>query len=217
MTVTRRLVWFVFVTCVVAGINVGVQWVSEAQILDYRVPASVAQEVAGVALAKYIRDCSWEKAHYTYYISSVDKRIDVDQLIRKMPTLPNVLIERYAEGVQLQTLEDLMQAKLKSIATIESVDGTWKRVRVIIGRYVSPLGITSIYYTLERGWWRWQIVGEASGNVLSFDQNEQPNKAPEPTPGLVTPRAMKCAFEMNRRNGNRDAARGAPSPVVAHL
>ncbi len=44
-----------------------------------------------------------------------------------------------------------------------------------------------------------------------------PNKAPEPTPGLVTPRAMECAFEMKRRSGKRDAARGAPSPVVAHL
>ena len=44
-----------------------------------------------------------------------------------------------------------------------------------------------------------------------------PNKAPEPTPGLVTPRAMECDSDMKRRNGNRDAARGAPSPVVAHL
>jgi len=44
-----------------------------------------------------------------------------------------------------------------------------------------------------------------------------PNKAPEPTPGLVTPRAMECAFEVKRRNRNLDAARGAPSPVVAHL
>jgi len=44
-----------------------------------------------------------------------------------------------------------------------------------------------------------------------------PNKAPEPTPGPVTPRAMECAFEMKRRNGKLDAARGAPSPVVAHL
>jgi hypothetical protein len=44
-----------------------------------------------------------------------------------------------------------------------------------------------------------------------------PNKAPEPTPGLVTPRAVECAFEMKRRNRKCDAARGAPSPVVAHL
>ena len=43
------------------------------------------------------------------------------------------------------------------------------------------------------------------------------NKAPEPTPGLVTPRAIECALEMKRRNGMLDAARGAPSPVVAHL
>ena len=44
-----------------------------------------------------------------------------------------------------------------------------------------------------------------------------PNKAPEPTPGLVTPRALECDSEMERRNGKREAARGAPSPVVAHL
>ena len=44
-----------------------------------------------------------------------------------------------------------------------------------------------------------------------------PNKAPEPTPGLVTPRAMECDFEMKQRSRNCDAARGAPSPVVAHL
>jgi len=44
-----------------------------------------------------------------------------------------------------------------------------------------------------------------------------PNKAPEPTPGLVTPRAMECASEMKRRILNRDPARGAPNPVVAHL
>ena len=45
----------------------------------------------------------------------------------------------------------------------------------------------------------------------------KPNKAPEPTPGLVTPRALESDFEMKRRNGKRDVARGAPSPGVAHL
>ena len=54
-------------------------------------------------------------------------------------------------------------------------------------------------------------------SAARFDPKKTPNKAPEPTPGLVTPRAMECASEMKRRNGNRDAARGAPSPVVAHL
>ena len=48
-------------------------------------------------------------------------------------------------------------------------------------------------------------------------KNQAANKAPEPTPGLVTPRALECAFEMKRRNVKRDAERGAPSPVVAHL
>jgi len=55
------------------------------------------------------------------------------------------------------------------------------------------------------------FISEIASRVRS------PNKAPEPTPGLVTLRAMECAFEMKRRNDNRDAARGAPSPVVAHL
>jgi hypothetical protein len=55
------------------------------------------------------------------------------------------------------------------------------------------------------------FISEIASRVRS------PNKAPEPTPGLVTPRAMECALEMKRRNGKRDAARGAPSPVVAHL
>ena len=57
----------------------------------------------------------------------------------------------------------------------------------------------------------------AAFRSVSVDPQKKPNKAPEPTPGLVTPRAMECASEMKRRSGNRDAARGAPSPVVAHL
>ena len=54
-------------------------------------------------------------------------------------------------------------------------------------------------------------------SAVGLDPKKTPNKAPEPTPGLVTPRAMECAFEMKRRNEKRNAARGAPSPVVAHL
>jgi hypothetical protein len=55
------------------------------------------------------------------------------------------------------------------------------------------------------------FISEIASRVRS------PNKAPEPTPGLVTPRALESAFEVKRRNRSRDAARGAPSPVVAHL
>ena len=53
--------------------------------------------------------------------------------------------------------------------------------------------------------------------ATNFDRLKRANKAPEPTPGLVTPRALECVFKMKRRNEKRDAARGAPSPVVAHL
>jgi len=64
-----------------------------------------------------------------------------------------------------------------------------------------------------------KVSGRISGVLRSFpvDPQKKPNKAPEPTPGLVTPRAMECDFEMKQRNGDRDGARGAPSPVVAHL
>ena len=58
---------------------------------------------------------------------------------------------------------------------------------------------------------------EVIGTGFVVRKGQAANKAPEPTPGLVTPRAMESAFEVKRRNGNRDAARGAPSPVVAHL
>jgi len=66
-----------------------------------------------------------------------------------------------------------------------------------------------------RGHWS-DNLDRMDRDVLRVTQ-KRPNKTPEPTPGLVTPRAMESTFEMNRRNGKRDAARGAPSPVVAHL
>ena len=44
-----------------------------------------------------------------------------------------------------------------------------------------------------------------------------PNKAPEPTPMAVTPRAFVRLIEMKPQNPNRHAARGAPAMVVAHL
>ena len=44
-----------------------------------------------------------------------------------------------------------------------------------------------------------------------------PNKAPEPTPGTVTPRAIASVFEVKPQNPIRSVARGAPAPVVAHL
>ena len=48
-------------------------------------------------------------------------------------------------------------------------------------------------------------------------QAKRPNKAPEPTPGSVTPRATEGVFEVKPQKVNRDAARGAPAPGVAHL
>jgi hypothetical protein len=46
---------------------------------------------------------------------------------------------------------------------------------------------------------------------------KRPNKALEPTPTAVTPRAMDVKIEMKQWICNRDEARGAPAAVVAHL
>jgi len=44
-----------------------------------------------------------------------------------------------------------------------------------------------------------------------------PNKAPEPTRGAVTPRAIEGKIEMALQTEIRHVARGAPAPRVAHL
>jgi len=44
-----------------------------------------------------------------------------------------------------------------------------------------------------------------------------PNKAPEPTRGAVTPRAIESEIEMALQTEFRHTARGAPAPRVAHL
>jgi hypothetical protein len=54
------------------------------------------------------------------------------------------------------------------------------------------------------------ISGVASGLRL-------PNKAPEPTSGSVTPRAMVVEADLKQLPVVRIAARGAPAPLVAHL
>jgi hypothetical protein len=46
---------------------------------------------------------------------------------------------------------------------------------------------------------------------------KRPNKAPEPTPTAVTPRASSGMMKMKQLKVNRYVARGAPAAVVAHL
>ena len=53
--------------------------------------------------------------------------------------------------------------------------------------------------------------------IAIVEQGQAPNKAPEPTPRSVTPRAIVSEIEMKQRNPNRPAARVAPARVVAHL
>ena len=53
---------------------------------------------------------------------------------------------------------------------------------------------------------------EVIGSGFGVRKSQAANKAPEPTPGLVTSRA-EMAFEMV----SSGKARLAPSPVVAHL
>jgi hypothetical protein len=49
-------------------------------------------------------------------------------------------------------------------------------------------------------------------------ESEKPaNKAPEPTPTAVTPRALETVIEMKQWIYNRDEARVVPAVGVAHL
>jgi hypothetical protein len=46
---------------------------------------------------------------------------------------------------------------------------------------------------------------------------DPPNKAPEPTPTSVTPRASSRMTETKHWSADPNPARGAPDAVVAHL
>jgi hypothetical protein len=50
-----------------------------------------------------------------------------------------------------------------------------------------------------------------------FHTAPEPNKAPEPTPTSVTPRAISRLIELSRRIAEPNPARGAPDAGVAHL
>src|SRR5437899_555661 len=65
----------------------------------------------------------------------------------------------------------------------------------------------------------WRRGMRVFGELLrQFSTHEKrPNKAPEPTTMAVTPRAIVRVIEMKPQNLNRNAARGAPAMVVAHL
>jgi hypothetical protein len=68
----------------------------------------------------------------------------------------------------------------------------------------------------ERAAWteeKWKAFADAlDGNKIGGTP-----KAPEPTPTSVTPRATLRIDEMKLRTPHRNAARGAPAVVVAHL
>ena len=62
-----------------------------------------------------------------------------------------------------------------------------------------------------------QKVARLGRSERSMGYARSPNKAPEPTAGSVTPRAFVGVAESKPQTENRDAARGAPVPAVAHL
>jgi hypothetical protein len=83
---------------------------------------------------------------------------------------------------------------------------------VVPGRpgYFPPRTVKVVYVITDHG-----LVVVKSTDITSFGSKfaeQKPNKAPEPTPGLVTSRA-----EMASEMISSGKARLAPSPVVAHL
>jgi len=70
-------------------------------------------------------------------------------------------------------------------------------------------GIATTRYVLKYTRGTWAISEE---RLILISESKRPNKAPEPTPGLVTSRAEMASEMISSRK-----ARLAPSPVVAHL
>jgi len=56
-----------------------------------------------------------------------------------------------------------------------------------------------------------------SNEAAFFPRTQKPNKAPEPTPTAVMPRAILGESEGSRRKETRNPARVMPAAVVAHL
>jgi hypothetical protein len=63
----------------------------------------------------------------------------------------------------------------------------------------------------ESSWSKQDAIRDA------IERRKRPNKAPEPTSGSVTPRAIEGMVETKQWNENRSPARVAPAPAVAHL
>jgi hypothetical protein len=80
-----------------------------------------------------------------------------------------------------------------------------------------------VRWEARRGWFR-SSSPEAFGSEccqLQFRPmtvgTKGANKAPEPTLGSVTPRAIESVFEVKQKYVAHNVARGAPAPSVAHL
>jgi len=143
---------------------------------------------------------------------------------RERAYLWRVLYTDERVSAQLGALRDARMAKTSSNSRRRST--AYAHHREEVGSLVT--GIVTFSVIGAKGWgdvlirYRWDHdSGVHSVSEITVRPGrigkKWPNKAPEPTPGLVTPRAMECASETKRRNRNHDAARGAPSPVVAHL
>jgi hypothetical protein len=73
--------------------------------------------------------------------------------------------------------------------------------------------------SLPRSLRRSAVTGRANRGYsrISVGRAVWPNKAPEPTPTAVTPRATLRIIKMKQLKVDSHVARGAPAAVVAHL
>ena len=79
------------------------------------------------------------------------------------------------------------------------------------------LAVKSTAAALPKGPQRCPNLQFAFFSVQFSSSSQTPNKAPEPTPVAVMPRAMSRSAEMKLRNQTRSEARVTPATGVAHL
>jgi hypothetical protein len=116
------------------------------------------------------------------------------------------------EGIspRLGGLRELFGGCISRVLRVLFATGMWR---------LRASSMWRIRASLPRSLRRSAVTGRANRGYsrISVGRAVWPNKAPEPTPTAVTPRAMEAKFEMKGWICNRDEARGAPAAGVAHL
>jgi hypothetical protein len=124
-------------------------------------------------------------------------------------------LSKYSIGALLltDTVLSVMRRELKRLSPDVKIDA--QEIHSVLSLEVIKRDVLEGEKAQDAG----RRIIRAANRVLRSrtEKPPEPNKAPEPTPGSVTPRATLGIVESKLQNAILDDARGAPAPGVAHL